>query len=53
MESFKTIVMQVCIIVLFGAFLSGCVTMDHAFYKDKHPHSTWGEYLYSRITRLP
>lgn len=53
MERLQTAVIQICIFIALAAFVSGCVTIDHAIYTDKHPGASWGDYLYCRVTHMP
>ena len=53
MERLQTAVIQICIFIAIAAFISGCVTVDHAFYKDRHPNDSWGQYIYCRVMRMP
>jgi hypothetical protein len=53
MERLQTAVIQICIFIAIAAFVSGCVCVDHAIYKDRHPNDSWANYLYCRVTHLP
>lgn len=53
MERLKTAVLQICTFIVVTSVVSGCVAIDHAIYKDKHPDSSWGAYFYCRVTHMP